>query len=87
MTGPIGYIEVQIAVVVIIPPGGGRSLSLIPNAGKLGHVREAFSPIIMKKNVGTVSQYIEIAPSVIVIVRPDRSTAPQVGQTDARRKW
>ena len=72
----VRHIQIEVSVVVVIPPDRPASSPRIPHTGHLRHVREravAVVPIEEARPERIGFQHIEIQVPIVVVVPPDRS--------------
>ena len=82
----VDEVEVEVAVAVVVAPGGGRAGGLVPEAGPFRDVGEAPTSIVVEEDVAAVTEHVEVGPAVVVVVGEDGPAANVFGQTHRRRQ-
>ena len=72
---PVGDVQVQPAVVVVVGPGGGLAGVLVDEARCDCHVAEALAAVVVEQHVLLTAQHQQIGPAVVVVVGPARAAA------------
>src|SRR5882762_2239589 len=71
-----GNEQIQVAIVVVVSPGGSRGPSSQGDSSLFCHVRESSIMIIVIQAVLTVIRHVDIRPTVIVIIADSDSESP-----------
>ena len=80
IAGPVGHVQIQVAIIVKIAPGGRLAIAPVANPGNFGHVNEASPFIVTEKNIGPPINHVQISPAVVVVIGKGRPAAVSIGQ-------
>ena len=72
------YVQIRLAVVVVVSPAGRCSLVAAGKAHCLGHFAETALTLVVEQEVAPVTRHEEIQTAVVVIIDDARTVAAEI---------